>query len=154
MKNALRHASLKPSSVDYVNAHATSTQLGDAAENKAVKDLLLGEEGREKASHINVSSTKGAIGHLLGASGSVEAIFTVLAMHNVSQASTLSVMRPDRVVQNILPPTLNLHNPGNPPKDFDCNYVPRVAQQQEVGVALSNSFGFGGTNASLCFRKM
>ncbi|KAF1917414.1 3-oxoacyl-synthase-like protein [Ampelomyces quisqualis] len=137
MKNALRHASLKPSSVDYVNAHATSTPLGDAAENRAVKELLLGEEGKAKASHINVSSTKGAIGHLLGASGSVEAIFTVLAMH-----------------YNTLPPTLNLHNPGNPPDEFNCNYIPCIAQQQNVRVALSNSFGFGGTNASLCFRKL
>jgi 3-oxoacyl-[acyl-carrier-protein] synthase II len=84
MKHALRHAGLKPSSVDYVNAHATSTLLGDAAENRAIKELLLGEDGREKASKINVSSTKGAIGHLLGAAGSVEAIFTVLSMHHVS----------------------------------------------------------------------
>jgi acetyl-CoA acetyltransferase len=84
MKHALRHAGLKPSAVDYVNAHATSTPLGDAAENRAIKELLLGEDGKEKASHINVSSTKGAVGHLLGASGSVEAIFTVLAMHHVS----------------------------------------------------------------------
>jgi hypothetical protein len=84
MKHALRHASLKPSDVDYVNAHATSTPLGDAAENRAIKELLLGEDGKGKASDINVSSTKGAIGHLLGAAGSVEAIFTVLGMHHVS----------------------------------------------------------------------
>lgn len=84
MKHALRHAGTKPSAVDYVNAHATSTPLGDAAENRAIKELLLGENGKEKAFKINVSSTKGAIGHLLGAAGSVEAIFTVLAMHNVS----------------------------------------------------------------------
>jgi len=84
MKHALRHAGLKPSSVDYINAHATSTSLGDAAENRAIKDLLLGEGGKSKASEINVSSTKGAIGHLLGAAGSVEAIFTVLALHDVS----------------------------------------------------------------------
>jgi 3-oxoacyl-[acyl-carrier-protein] synthase II len=83
MKHALRHAGLEPSAVDYVNAHATSTPLGDAAENRAIKELLLGENGKEKAAQINVSSTKGAIGHLLGAAGSVEAIFTVLAMHNV-----------------------------------------------------------------------
>jgi hypothetical protein len=83
MKHALRHAGLNPSAVDYVNAHATSTPLGDAAENRAIKDLLLGENGKDKASEINVSSTKGAIGHLLGAAGSVEAIFSVLAMHNV-----------------------------------------------------------------------
>jgi hypothetical protein len=84
MKHALRHAGLKPSAVDYINAHATSTSLGDAAENRAVKDLLLGEDGKQHTSDINISSTKGAIGHLLGAAGSVEAIFTVLAMHHVS----------------------------------------------------------------------
>ncbi|KAF2638610.1 3-oxoacyl-synthase-like protein [Massarina eburnea CBS 473.64] len=137
MKHALRHAGLKPSSIDYINAHATSTPLGDAAENRAIKDLLLGEDGKSKASDINISSTKGAIGHLLGASGSVEAIFTVLAMHH-----------------NTLPPTLNLKNPGNPAEDFNCNYVANTAQQKDVKVALSNSFGFGGTNASLCFSKM
>ena len=84
MKHALRHAGLKPSSVDYINAHATSTPLGDAAENRAIKDVLLGADGKTKASEINLSSTKGAIGHLLGAAGSVEAIFTVLALHHVS----------------------------------------------------------------------
>jgi len=84
MKHALRHAGLKPASVDYINAHATSTQLGDAAENRAIKDLLLGEEGKANASEINVSSTKGATGHLLGAAGSVEAIFTVLGLYHVS----------------------------------------------------------------------
>lgn len=137
MKHALRHAGLKPSAVDYINAHATSTPLGDAAENRAIKDLLLGEDGKGKASDINISSTKGAIGHLLGAAGSVEAIFTVLGIHH-----------------NTLPPTLNLSNPGDPYENFDCNYVPKTAQQKEINVALSNSFGFGGTNASLCFRKM
>jgi 3-oxoacyl-[acyl-carrier-protein] synthase II len=84
MQHALRHAGLKPSSVDYVNAHATSTPLGDAAENRAIKDILLGEDGKTKASEINVSSTKGAVGHLLGAAGSAEAIFTILGLYNVS----------------------------------------------------------------------
>lgn len=90
MRNALRHAGIKPSSVDYVNAHATSTPLGDAAENRAIKDLLLGEDGKENAFDINLSSTKGAIGHLLGAAGSVEAIFTVLGLHHVSICIVLS----------------------------------------------------------------
>lgn len=84
MKNALRHAGLKPSAVDYINAHATSTDLGDAAENRAIKDLLLGEEAKAKAGEINISSTKGAMGHLLGSAGSVEAILTVLGLHHVS----------------------------------------------------------------------
>ena len=84
MQHALRNAGLKPSSVDYVNAHATSTPLGDAAENRAIKDVLLGEHGKSRASEINVSSTKGAVGHLLGAAGSAEAIFTILGLHHVS----------------------------------------------------------------------
>ena len=85
MKNALRHAGVKPHQVDYINAHATSTPLGDAAENRAIKALLLGEEGKTTASKINISSTKGALGHLLGAAGSVEAIFAVLGIHHVRE---------------------------------------------------------------------
>jgi hypothetical protein len=96
MKYALRHAGLKPSDVDYVNAHATSTSLGDAAENRAIKELLLGEDGKSKASDINVSSTKGAIGHLLGAAGSVESIFTVLGMRHVSEVCKVSKMGADK----------------------------------------------------------
>ena len=84
MKHALKHAGIYPGIVDYINAHATSTALGDAAENRAIKALLLGEQGKENASEINVSSTKGAIGHLLGAAGSVEAIFTILSIYHVS----------------------------------------------------------------------
>ncbi|KAK8202176.1 Mitochondrial beta-keto-acyl synthase [Zalaria obscura] len=136
MKRALKNAGIKPAAVDYVNAHATSTVLGDAAENRAIKTLLLGEDGKRHAQEINVSSTKGAVGHLLGAAGAVEAIFTVLAIQ-----------------EGVLPPTLNLTQPGDPPEEFDCNYVPQTAQQHQVEVALSNSFGFGGTNASICLAK-
>jgi 3-oxoacyl-[acyl-carrier-protein] synthase II len=86
MKRALKQANLKPENVDYINAHATSTLLGDAAENRAVKALLLGDQGKRGAAEINVSSSKGAIGHLLGAAGSVEAIFTILSIYHVSPA--------------------------------------------------------------------
>lgn len=91
MKKALRNANLPPSVVDYVNAHATSTLIGDAAENAAIKSLLLGPGGRQKASEVNISSTKGAVGHLLGGAGAVEAVFTILAIHKV--ASPLRVKR-------------------------------------------------------------
>lgn len=84
MKKALKQAQLPPSAVDYVNAHATSTVVGDAAENAAIKSLLLGPEGKQKPAEVNVSSTKGAIGHLLGGAGAVEALFSVLAITNVS----------------------------------------------------------------------
>lgn len=137
MRRALKHAQLPPSAIDYINAHATSTPLGDAAENRAIKQLMLGADGVDSASKVNVSSTKGAIGHLLGAAGAVEAIFTIMAIH-----------------ENVVPPTLNLDNPGNPAEEFDCNYVPKKAQARRVDVALSNSYGFGGTNASLCVARL
>lgn len=85
MRSALRHAKIEPRDIDYINAHATSTAIGDAAENQAIKRLLLEGNGKESASQINVSSTKGAVGHLLGAAGAVEAIFTMLAIHSVRQ---------------------------------------------------------------------
>ena len=85
MKRALKHAQISPNSVDYVNAHGSSTKLGDAAENRAIKSLLLGENSKQSAAAINVSSTKGAVGHLLGAAGSVEAIFTILSIYEVRE---------------------------------------------------------------------
>ena len=142
MRMALREANVSPGKVDYINAHATSTPLGDAAENRAIKALTLqGEEGEthRRAKDVNVSSTKGAIGHLLGGAGSVEAIFCLLAMEH-----------------GVLPPTINLEVVGDSEAticEFDLNYVPNVKQERRVNVVLSNSFGFGGTNASLCFRR-
>lgn len=134
MRMALQDAKLSPSKIDYINAHATSTPLGDLAENRAIKGLMLGENGKRRPEEINVSSTKGATGHLLGAAGAIEALFSILAIED-----------------GILPPTLNLMDLEE--AEFDCNYVPRVAQRRDVEVVLSNSFGFGGTNASLCIRR-
>ncbi|KAG8531592.1 uncharacterized protein KY384_003222 [Bacidia gigantensis] len=134
MRSALRHAEIPPAQVDYVNAHATSTNLGDFAENRAIKTLMLGESGKKRPQDINVSSTKGATGHLLGAAGAMEAVFSVLAIRD-----------------SVLPPTLNLTD-IDVTQGFDCNYVPLERQSMHVKVCLSNSFGFGGTNASLCFR--
>ncbi|PLB35557.1 putative beta-ketoacyl synthase (Cem1) [Aspergillus candidus] len=134
MKKALKNAHLPPSAVDYVNAHATSTIVGDAAENAAIKTLLLGPGGKQRASEVNISSTKGAVGHLLGGAGAIEAVFSVLAIH-----------------ENTMPPTINLQRLAD---GFDCNYAPNEAQQRPIEVALTNSFGFGGTNSSLCFSRL
>eukprot|EP00123_Amoebidium_parasiticum_P014869 comp22676_c0_seq1/m.35064 comp22676_c0_seq1/g.35064 ORF comp22676_c0_seq1/g.35064 comp22676_c0_seq1/m.35064 type:complete len:457 (-) comp22676_c0_seq1:42-1412(-) len=131
MEMALRQAGLQPTDIDYVNAHATSTPMGDELENMAIKAVF-----GPHANHLAVSSTKGAVGHLLGAAGSVEAIFTIMALQTGQ-----------------LPPTLNFHE-GDNPTDFNLNYVPNVTQTREVKAALTNSFGFGGTNASLCFAKI
>lgn len=134
MKRALQHAKVQPKQVEYINAHATSTKLGDAAENRAIETLMLDPAaGRLNPMEIHASSTKGAIGHLLGAAGSVEALFTILTIQ-----------------EGILPPTLNLDNTD---EGFRCDYVARRAQERKVDVALTNSFGFGGTNASLCFKR-
>ncbi|KAI6350691.1 hypothetical protein MCOR25_010464 [Pyricularia grisea] len=133
MKRALKHAAVKPAEVDYINAHATGTRSGDAAEALAIRSLMLGEEGLEREEQVTVSSTKGSTGHLLGAAGAIEAVFTALA-----------------VAENRVPPTRNLMNPGVGP---NFNFVANQAQERTVNVAVSNSFGFGGTNASLVFSK-
>jgi 3-oxoacyl-[acyl-carrier-protein] synthase II len=125
---ALNDAGILPQEVDYINAHGTSTMLNDIAETKAIK-ATLGEHAQEVA----VSSNKSMIGHLLGATGAVEAIFTALTIRD-----------------SIIPPTINYDTPD---PECDLDYVPNVARKAEVNVALSNSFGFGGANASLIFRK-
>ncbi|KAL1843810.1 hypothetical protein VTJ49DRAFT_7520 [Mycothermus thermophilus] len=129
MRKALRQARLRPRDVDYINAHATGTVVGDKAEAAAIRTLMLGEDGVDEESRVTVSSTKGAIGHLLGAAGAIEAMFAVLA-----------------ISENTIPPTLNLHKPDVRAR---FNFVPHEAQEKKVRVAISNSFGFGGTNASL-----
>jgi 3-oxoacyl-[acyl-carrier-protein] synthase II len=127
MKAALKRAKMNPEDVDYVNAHGTSTPLGDEIELGAVK-RLFGDHSKA----ISMSSTKSAVGHLLGAAGSVEAIFSILAVRD-----------------QVVPPTLNLENPS--PGCDGVDLVPKVAKERPVRTALSNSFGFGGTNASLIF---
>jgi len=127
MVAALKRAGISPDEIDYVNAHGTSTPLGDEIELSAVKRLF-----KEHAYKISMSSTKSAIGHLLGAAGAVEAIYSLLAIQN-----------------QVVPPTLNLDNPS---EGCDIDLVPHTAKERKVKLALSNSFGFGGTNASLVFR--
>jgi 3-oxoacyl-[acyl-carrier-protein] synthase II len=129
MSAAIRDAGINVEAVDYINAHATSTELGDLAETIAIK-RTLGDHARRVA----VSSTKSMTGHLLGAAGVVEAIFSILAIRD-----------------SVLPPTINLENPA---EGCDLDYVPGSARQARVRVALSNSFGFGGTNGSLVFRAL
>ena len=129
MSAAIRRAGVSPSDIDYINAHGTSTPLGDEIELKAVERLVGNAAG-----NIAMSSTKSSIGHLLGAAGAVEAIFCLLAMRD-----------------GVVPPTLNLDNPS---VATSIDLVPHTARQRPVEVALSNSFGFGGTNASLIFRKL
>jgi 3-oxoacyl-[acyl-carrier-protein] synthase II len=129
MRNALRDAGLPPEQVDYINAHGTSTPLGDIAETLAVKRLLGAHAAR-----VAISSTKSMTGHLLGAAGGVEAVFTVLALRD-----------------QVAPPTINLHNPG---PQCDLDYVPNAARRMELRNAMSNSFGFGGTNGTLLFSRV
>lgn len=129
MANALRNAGRNVQDVQYLNAHGTSTPLGDVAETLAVK-RCFGESAR----NLVVNSTKSMTGHLLGAAGGIEAIFSVLAVHN-----------------QISPPTINLHAPG---EGCDLDYVPNVARPMRIELALSNSFGFGGTNGTLAFSRI
>ncbi len=129
MAAALRDAQLRPEQVGYLNAHGTSTPLGDLAETLAIKRAF-----GDHAQRVMVSSTKSMTGHLLGAAGGVEAIFTVLALHH-----------------GVVPPTINLDEPG---EGCDLDYVPKVARQVQVDAAMSNGFGFGGTNGSLVFRRI
>src|SRR6201997_2666758 len=126
MRNALKRAGLAPDKIDYINAHGTSTPLGDEVELGAVKRVFGGH-----AYELSMSSTKSAIGHLLGAAGSVEAIFSILAIRH-----------------GVVPPTLNLDNPS---PSCDIDLVPKQSKERRVRYVLTNSFGFGGTNASLIF---
>jgi 3-oxoacyl-[acyl-carrier-protein] synthase II len=129
MKMALRDAGVEPTEVVYVNAHATSTPLGDASETRVIKHAL----GEEHATRVGVSSTKGATGHCFGAAGAVEAIFTVLAVRD-----------------GVMPPTINYENED---PECDLDYVPNEPREADVPVAVSNSFGFGGHNASIVLRR-
>jgi 3-oxoacyl-[acyl-carrier-protein] synthase II len=129
MRNALCNAGVNNHEVDYVNAHGTSTPLGDIAETVAVKKCL-----GESAKDVAMSSTKSMTGHLLGAAGGVEAVFTALAVRD-----------------QVAPPTINLTHPD---PQCDLDYVPNTARQMKIDVAVSNSFGFGGTNATLVFRRI
>jgi len=128
MRRALRAARIDPEQVGYINAHGTSTPAGDLAETRAIKSAF-----GEAAYRIPVSSTKSMTGHLLGAAGGIEAIFTILALRD-----------------RILPPTINLDEPG---EGCDLDYVPHTAREARIDIAISNSFGFGGTNSTLVFKR-
>ena len=128
MAAALRDGGLEPTDVGYINAHGTSTLYNDKFETIAIKRLF-----GEHAGRLAVSSTKSMTGHLLGAAGGVEAIATTLALHH-----------------GILPPTINYEKPD---PECDLDYIPNQARKQDVDFALSNAFGFGGTNATLAFKK-
>ncbi|MFQ5503032.1 MAG: beta-ketoacyl-[acyl-carrier-protein] synthase family protein, partial [Phycisphaerae bacterium] len=128
LEASLRDARIEPDQVDYVNAHGTGTPLGDVAETAALK-TVFGDHARQ----LRISSTKSAIGHLLGASGGVELVATIMALQN-----------------GVIPPTLNLENPD---AQCDLNYTPLVPQDARVNIAVSNSFGFGGHNACIVVAK-
>ncbi|OZA84855.1 MAG: beta-ketoacyl-[acyl-carrier-protein] synthase II [Burkholderiales bacterium 34-67-9] len=129
MLSALRNAGLNPDQVDYLNAHGTSTPLGDINESNAIK-AALGEHARR----VLISSTKSMTGHLLGGAGGVESVFTVLALHH-----------------QVAPPTINLHEPD---PECDLDYCAHTARERKIEVALKNNFGFGGTNGSLVFKRV
>jgi 3-oxoacyl-[acyl-carrier-protein] synthase II len=129
MVAAFKDAGIEASQVEYLNAHGTSTPLGDLAETLAIKRAL-----GDHAYRTMVSSTKSMTGHLLGAAGGAEAIFTVLAIH-----------------AGVIPPTINLDEPG---EGCDLDYVPNVAREKKIDVAVSNGFGFGGTNGTLVFKRV
>ncbi|WP_458526383.1 beta-ketoacyl-ACP synthase II [Onishia taeanensis] len=129
MRNAVNDAGIDPASIDYINAHGTSTPAGDLAESRAVEKVM-----GEGAKSVAVSSTKSMIGHLLGAAGAVEAVFCVLAIRD-----------------QIAPPTINLDNPQD---GCELDYVPHTARNMKIDTTLSNSFGFGGTNGSLIFTRV
>ena len=130
MVNALQDAGVEPHKVGYINAHGTSTPAGDVAEAQAVRSVF-----GEQAGRVMMSSTKAMTGHLLGAAGGIEAIFSILALH-----------------RGVIPPTINLDNPD--PAVAGLDLVPHTARQAQVDVALSNSFGFGGTNGTVVFRRV
>ncbi|RZO75216.1 MAG: beta-ketoacyl-ACP synthase II, partial [OM182 bacterium] len=128
MKNAMKDAGMEPTDIDYINAHGTSTRQGDIAETFAIKTCL----GSHSAD-VAISSTKSMIGHALGAAGSLEAVISVLSLDN-----------------QIAPPTINLENPD---PECDLDYVPNAARELKISAVLSNSFGFGGTNSTLIFKR-
>ncbi|HEY4761446.1 MAG TPA: beta-ketoacyl-[acyl-carrier-protein] synthase II, partial [Thermoguttaceae bacterium] len=129
MSQAIKDACIDPSEIGYINAHGTSTLLGDQAETTAIKSVF-----KEHAKSVSISSTKSQLGHLLGASGGVELIFCILALRD-----------------SLIPPTINLENP-DPMCDLD--YTPNQARQRQISIAMSNSFGFGGHNGSLIVGKL
>ena len=132
MENALEDAGMKPEDIDYINVHGTSTHVGDISEAKAIKQVF-----GEAAYKLNISSTKSMTGHLLGAAGAVEALASVLAVKN-----------------DIVPPTINhAEDDQDPEIDYNLNYTFNKAQKREVRAALSNTFGFGGHNACVIFKK-
>ncbi len=128
MQNAIRNSKTDPSEFDYVNAHGTSTPLGDIAETKAIKQAF-----GDQAKHLAISGTKSMVGHLLGAAGGIEAVYTALAVHH-----------------QVAPPTINLDNPD---PECDLDYVPKEARSMKIENAVSNSFGFGGTNGCIAFKR-